>query len=133
MILAKSDIGEVSSEIWIDFYQLEIQYGDEKHQRKLLNRALNELKYDAEKQIIFELLNKFEKLNGNIGHFSSVYNKYELFKNKLQVEYLKNQQKITQKQPREQQPQKAKQKQKLTQPEEKKDESKGVKRKVIRN
>ena len=64
MILAKSDQCKYSS-VWIEFYDLEREFGDEKHQRKLLNRALNEVLSVDEKEIIYELLVKFEKLNGN--------------------------------------------------------------------
>lgn len=91
MILAKSDIGQVSSEIWLDFYQLETQYGDEKHQRKLLYRALNELRYDQDKQVIYELLIDLEKLTGNIGQFSSVFFKNEELNFKLKSQYINQQ------------------------------------------
>ncbi len=80
MIFGKSDIGKITSTIWIEFYELEKQYGDDKHQRKLLNRALNELTDNTEKEIVYDLLVKFEKLNGNIHQFSSIYAKYEQFK-----------------------------------------------------
>jgi hypothetical protein len=79
MILAKSDQCKYSS-VWIEFYDLEREFGDEKHQRKLLNRALNEVLSVDEKEIIYELLVKFEKLNGNVQQYSNVYFKYEQFK-----------------------------------------------------
>ncbi|CAF0720727.1 unnamed protein product [Brachionus calyciflorus] len=130
MILAKSDIGEISHEVWIDFYQLEIQYGDEKHQRKLLNRALNELKYDTDKQVILELLVNFEKLNGNIGHFKTAYHKYEILKDKIQSNYLKSQQKLSEKQTQEkEQHAKSKQKPKKEDHNKKENQTKGIKRK----
>lgn len=88
-ILAKSNLGEYSSEVWLEYYALEMQFGDEKHQRKLLNRALNELKDDREKEIIYEVLLKFEKLNGNISQFSSINEKYEQFKQKVLAELSK--------------------------------------------
>ena len=80
MILAKSDIGKITSSIWVEFYDLERKYGDEKHQRKLLSRALLELTDNAEKEVVYDLIVKFEKLNGNIYQFSTVYTKYEHFR-----------------------------------------------------
>lgn len=79
MIIAKSDHCKYSP-IWIEFYNLETQFGDEKHQRKLLNRALNEVVSSDDKEIIYDLLLKFEKLNGNVQQYSNVYFKYEQFK-----------------------------------------------------
>jgi hypothetical protein len=80
MILGKSDIGKITSTIWIEFFELERQYGDEKHQRKLLNRALGELTDNSEKEIIYDTLIKFEKLNGSVHQYTAVYAKYEQFK-----------------------------------------------------
>lgn len=85
MILAKSEIGKITSTIWLDFYDLEKQFGDEKHQRKLLNRALNELDDDEEKLVVYEQLIKFERLNGNIHQFSAIYAKYEQFKHTREI------------------------------------------------
>lgn len=79
MIIAKSDHCKYSP-IWIEFYNLETQFGDEKHQRKLLNRALNEVVSSDDKEIIYDLLLKFEKLNGNVQQYSNIYFKYEQFK-----------------------------------------------------
>ena len=79
MIIAKSDHYKYSP-IWIEFYDLEKQFGDEKHQRKLLNRALNEVVASEDKEVIYEILVKFEKLNGSVQQFSNVYYKYEAFK-----------------------------------------------------
>jgi hypothetical protein len=84
MILAKSDQSKYSS-VWIEFYDLEKEFGDEKHQRKLLNRALNEVASAEEKEIIYEILIKFEKLNGNVQQYSCVYFKYEQFKHDQSV------------------------------------------------
>jgi hypothetical protein len=86
MIFGKSDIGKITSTIWVEFYELEKQYGDEKHQRKLLNRALNELTDNSEKEILFDLIVKFEKLNGSVHQFSAVYAKYEQFKSLREAE-----------------------------------------------
>lgn len=128
MILAKSDIGQVSSEIWLDFFQLETQYGDEKHQRKLLHRALNELKYDQDKQIIYELLIDLEKLTGNAGQFSSVYFKNEELNFKLKSQYINHQQSSETKRDQRQKP---KQKQnKENEQNIKQEKSKSLKRKV---
>ena len=76
MILAKSASAKYSP-VWLEFLDLEREFGDEKHQRRLLNRALNECE---DKEVIFEILLKFEKQNGTIQQFSSVYSKYENFK-----------------------------------------------------
>lgn len=78
MILAKTDAARYS-QIWLEFYDLEKDYGDKKHQRKLLNRALNEVNMD-EKDIIYETFFKFEKLNGNVIQHSNIYFRYEQFK-----------------------------------------------------
>jgi hypothetical protein len=99
MILDKSDIGKITSSIWIEFYDLERKFGDEKHQRKLLNRALSELTDQNEKEIIFDSLFKFEKLNGNTNQFSNVYFKYEQFKllkNQEQAERLSKSMQVAQ-------------------------------------
>ena len=86
MILGKSDIGKLTSSIWLEFFDLEKQYGDEKHQRKLLNRALNELnENENEIEILFDELLKFEKLNGNAQQLSNIYSKYEQFKQKKEA------------------------------------------------
>ena len=77
MILSKSNLCKYSN-IWIDFINLEKQFGDEKHQRKLLNRALKEVIFD-EKAIIYEEFLSFERLNGNISNFKDVYYKYESY------------------------------------------------------
>ena len=45
---------------------------------------------DPDKEIIYDLLIKFEKLNGNIQQYSSIYLKYEQFK--LEQEQKKQQQ-----------------------------------------
>lgn len=89
MILSKSDYCKYSS-VWLEFYDLEREFGDEKHQRKLLMRALNEVTSINDKEIIYDLLIKFEKLNGNIQQYSSIYLKYEQFK--LEQEQKKQQQ-----------------------------------------
>lgn len=80
MILAKSDIGSYASSIWLEFYDLEKQHGDEKHQRRLLQRALNELVDLNEKEFIYDSFLKFEKLNGNVHQFAAIYAKYDNFK-----------------------------------------------------
>jgi hypothetical protein len=85
MIITKGNVGKFAVE-WIEFYDLEKVYGDEKHQRKLLNRALNEVRDNTEKEIIYDLLFKFEKLNGNINQFNVFYWKYQQFKQSLQIE-----------------------------------------------
>ena len=89
MILNKGNVGKFAVE-WLEFYDLEKLYGDEKHQRKLLNRALNEVKDATEKEIIYELLLKFEKLNGNVHQFNTLYWKYEQFKLARQIELAAN-------------------------------------------
>ncbi len=85
MIITKGNVGKFAVE-WIEFYDLEKMYGDEKHQRKLLNRALNEVRDNLEKEIIYELIFKFEKLNGNVNQFNAFYWKYQQFKQNLQIE-----------------------------------------------
>ena len=84
MILAKTDASQYA-QIWLEFYDLEKEFGDEKHQRKLLNRALNEVS-GQEKETIFDVLLKFEKLNGNAQQHANVYFKCEHFKEACKVE-----------------------------------------------
>ena len=84
MIIAKSSSIK-GSQVWLEFFELEREFGDEKHQRRLLNRALNEV-IDDEKEIIFDVLYKFEKQNGNIQQFSLIYTKYQKFKEQKMIE-----------------------------------------------
>ncbi len=79
MILNKGNNSKYLSE-WLEFYDLEKQFGDEKHQRKLLNRALNELVNENDKEIISELIYKFEKINGNASQYKNAYLKYQQIK-----------------------------------------------------
>jgi hypothetical protein len=67
MIIQKNGFNMLAHE-WIDFYHFECKFGDEKHQRKVLQRALNEPVLD-DKYTICELYNQFEKLNGNIDSY----------------------------------------------------------------
>ena len=97
MILSKGNVGKFAVE-WLEFYDMEKLYGDEKHQRKLLNRALNEIKDNSEKEIIYDLLIKFEKLSGNISQFNAVNCKYQQFKQQLQLELSNFKHKKTEKQ-----------------------------------
>ena len=53
---------------WIEFYEFEREFGDEKHQRKILLRGLND-SVDS-KESLCELLLKFEKQNGTIESYS---------------------------------------------------------------
>jgi hypothetical protein len=53
---------------WIEFYEFEKEFGDEKHQRKVLLRGLNDC-VDS-KEHLCELLLKFEKQNGTIESFT---------------------------------------------------------------
>ena len=85
MIITKGNVGKFAVE-WLEFYDLEKLYGDEKHQRKLLNRALNEVKDNAEKEIIYDLLFKFEKFTGNVNQYNAIYWKYQQFKQQRQIE-----------------------------------------------
>lgn len=89
MILDKSQLGKYSSAIWLEFIELESRYGDEKHERKLLTRAINELTDDDEREVIYEAAVRFEKLNGTVGQFVSVYNRSEAFKAQREVEKAK--------------------------------------------
>ena len=88
MILSKSDYCKYSS-VWLEFYDLEREFGDEKHQRKLLMRALNEVSSINDTEIIYDLLIKFEKLNGNIQQYSSIYLKYSAQSKFLSCCYIK--------------------------------------------
>lgn len=85
MILDKANNNKFSS-VWLEFYDLEKQFGDEKHQRKLLYRALNDVSNNDEKEIIYDHLHKFEKLNGNINQFNNFYTKYEQFMQQRRIE-----------------------------------------------
>jgi hypothetical protein len=53
---------------WIEFYEFEKEFGDEKHQRKVLLRGLNDC-VDSNEHLC-ELLLKFEKQNGTIESFT---------------------------------------------------------------
>jgi hypothetical protein len=86
MIITRGSLSKYAHD-WVEFYDIEKVYGDEKHQRKLLNRALNEVVDNNEKEVIFELLYKFEKLNGNAHQFSNVFSKYEQFKELRKLEF----------------------------------------------
>jgi len=79
MILSKGNISKYA-QVWLEFYELEKQFGDEKHQRKLLNRAVNELESNDEKEIVYEELLKFEKLNGNVHQFGNFNLRYQQFR-----------------------------------------------------
>lgn len=78
MILAKTDAARYA-QIWLEFFDLEKEFGNEKHQRRVLNRALNEVNMD-EKEIIYEIFSKFEKHNGNVQHHANIYFRYEQFR-----------------------------------------------------
>lgn len=78
MILAKTDAARYA-QIWLEFFELEKEFGNEKHQRRLLNRALNEVNMD-EKEIIYDLFSKFEKHNGNVQQHANIYFRYEQFR-----------------------------------------------------
>lgn len=80
MILDKSQLGKYSSSIWLEFCELERQFGDEKHERKLLTRALNELVDDDEREFMYEAAQRFEKLNGSVQQYARVYGKFEAFR-----------------------------------------------------
>jgi hypothetical protein len=67
MIIHKYGMNTLAQE-WIDFYNFECKYGDEKHQRKVLQRALNEPIMDNKYQIC-ELFDNFEKYNGTINSY----------------------------------------------------------------
>lgn len=86
MILDKSQLGKYSSSIWIEFIEFERQYGDEKHERKLLTRALHELLDDEERDVIYDVAQRFEKLNGNVHQFAKIYNKFEAFRAKREAD-----------------------------------------------
>ena len=78
MILAKTNAAKFT-QIWIEFFDLEKEFGDGKHQRKLLNRALNEVNMD-EKDVIYEVFFRFEKYSGNVQQQANIYFRYEQFK-----------------------------------------------------
>lgn len=86
MILDKSQLGKYSSSIWLEFIEFERQYGDEKHERKLLTRAIHELIDDEEREIIYDVAQRFEKLNGNVHQFAKIYSKFEAFRAKREAE-----------------------------------------------
>ena len=92
-IMCKGSIGKHASE-WLEFYDLERSYGDEKHQRKLLTRALNQLdaNNDRERAVILHELLKFEKLNGNVSQANNAFMRYEEFKEQQLVKQHQQQQ-----------------------------------------
>lgn len=53
-----------SGQEWIEFYEFENQFGDDKHKRKLLMRSLNEA-LDMQ-DVLCEMYRKFEKQNGTV-------------------------------------------------------------------
>lgn len=77
-ILSRTDSARFS-QIWLEFFEIEKEFGDLKHQRKLLNRALNEVNMD-EKQIIYDVFLQFEKMNGNVQQHANIYFRNEQFK-----------------------------------------------------
>jgi hypothetical protein len=75
MIIRKYGMNTIAQE-WVDFYLFECKYGDEKHQRKVLQRALNEPFMDNKYQIC-ELFEQFEKYNGTIDSYLTAKKKID--------------------------------------------------------
>jgi squamous cell carcinoma antigen recognized by T-cells 3 len=96
-IINKPSFSLYASE-WLEFLELEKEFGDEKHQRKVLTRALHECqdkggdKGKENRQLILETYYKFEKLNGNVHQFNNAFMKLEHFKQKKVNKYPNNKQ-----------------------------------------
>ena len=73
---------------WIEFYEFEKEFGDEKHQRKVLLRGLNDC-LDS-KESICELLLKFEKQNGTIESYTHAKIKCDKIFEQINYENLRN-------------------------------------------
>lgn len=85
MIIQKG-MGKYSQE-WIEYFNFEREFGDEKHQRKVLYRALNEVTDSPE--VICDLLLKFEKYNGSIDSYWSAYTRVSKELSKISEESAK--------------------------------------------
>lgn len=96
MILAKIPDASRYAQIWLEFFELEKEFGDQKHQRKLLNRALNEVNMD-QKELIYEAFLNWEKLYGNVQQHANIYFRYEQFKEVSQLIAARKRAKIEQK------------------------------------
>ena len=96
MVLAKMGDAARYPQIWLEFFELEKEFGDQKHQRKLLNRALNEVNMDH-KELVYEAFLNFEKLNGNVQQHANVYFRYEQFKEVSQLIAARKKAKVLQK------------------------------------
>jgi hypothetical protein len=131
-MIIQRGLGQLSTE-WIEFFQFEKEFGDEKHQRKVLLRGLNES--NDSKEILCDLLLKFEKQNGTIESYTVAKLKCDKIFNQINAEIERKlveeeEEKVKQnKKPQQKQPQKEKSKPKQ-QKQDKDAQNKNLKRKV---
>lgn len=87
---------QLISNLWKNFYFMELQYGDDKHARKVLYRALNHIKNMDYPLSICELLLEHEKKYGNIQQLKETKDKVKQAQKKIiPIEKPKQQQQQT--------------------------------------
>ncbi|CAF0859049.1 unnamed protein product [Rotaria sordida] len=90
---------QMISNLWKIYYYMEINYGDEKHARKVLYRALNHIQTMDYPLIICDILLEHEKKYGTIQQLKETKDKLRQIKNKIvQIEKPKRQQQQQQQQ-----------------------------------
>jgi hypothetical protein len=85
---------QMISNLWKNYYYMELNYGDEKHARKVLYRALNHIQTMDYPLIICDLLLEHEKKYGTIQQLKETKDKLKQVKSQIiQIEKPKRQQK----------------------------------------
>lgn len=85
---------QMISNLWKNYYFMELQYGDDKHARKVLYRALNHIQTIDYPWSICEILSEHEKKYGNIQQLKETKDKLRQVQSKIiQTEKPKRQQK----------------------------------------
>ena len=74
---------QIISNLWKNYYYMEIHHGDEKHARKVLYRALNYIQTMDYPMSICEILLEHEQKYGNIQHLKETNDKLRQVKSKL--------------------------------------------------
>mgnify|MGYP001033361197 FL=1 len=77
---------QLNANLWKNFYYMEIQYGDEKHARRVLYRALNYVDKMDFPLSICEILLEHENKYGNIQQLKEAKEKIRQAKRKFQIE-----------------------------------------------
>jgi len=84
---------QIISNLWKNYYYMELHYGDDKHARKVLYRALNYIQSMDYPLIICDILLEHDKKYGNIQQLKETKDKLKQVKSKIiQVEKPKRQQ-----------------------------------------